>query len=293
MIRVRGMHKSYRTGKIVTPVLRGVDLEIEDGEMVSIVGPSGSGKSTLLHAIGGLDRDFEGTIEVDGRNLQSLSDVALSDYRNRHVGFVFQTFNLLPHQTCVENVALPALFARGQGMLSPQQALTRARDVLERVDLSDKLDARPTMLSGGQRQRVAIARALFNRPQLMLCDEPTGNLDSAMGTAILELFARLNEQDGITVVIVTHDPRIAASTGRSVKVHDGLVLEVETAAEPAPTDGPLTLDEDRPDPDDSVPDDHTTASELPLLEYAGAQDGGPTLDDGGPTLDEGEREADR
>lgn len=225
MIRVRGMHKSYRTGKLVTPVLHGVDLDIQEGEMVSIVGPSGSGKSTLLHAIGGLDRDYEGTIEVSGRDLMKMSDVELSDYRNRSVGFVFQTFNLLQHQTCAENVALPALFSRGDDALTPAAALERARDVLARVDLSDKVDAKPTTLSGGQRQRVAIARALFNRPQLMLCDEPTGNLDSAMGRTIMDLFVRLNEEDGITVVIVTHDPKIAASTARTVRVQDGKVLE--------------------------------------------------------------------
>ena len=225
MIRVRGMHKSYRTGKLVTPVLHGVDLDIDDGEMVSIVGPSGSGKSTLLHAIGGLDRDYEGTIEVAGRELQSRSDVELSRYRNEHVGFVFQTFNLLNHQTCAENVALPALFSRGKELLSHADALVRAREVLTRVDLAEKVDVPPTTLSGGQRQRVAIARALFNRPRLMLADEPTGNLDSVMGANIIELFRRLNEEDGITVVIVTHDPKIAASTKRTVRVQDGKVLE--------------------------------------------------------------------
>ena len=225
MIRVRGMQKSYRTGKLVTPVLHGVDLEIAEGEMVSIIGPSGSGKSTLLHAIGGLDRDYEGTIEVEGRDLRKMSDVELSDYRNRHVGFVFQTFNLLPHRSCLENVALPALFARGDGVLTPEKAEERAREVLRRVDLDDKIDALPTTLSGGQRQRVAIARALFSQPRLMLCDEPTGNLDSQMGAIIMELFGRLNREDGITVVIVTHDPRIATATDRTVRVEDGKVLE--------------------------------------------------------------------
>ncbi len=234
------MHKSYRTGKIVTPVLHGVDLDIADGETVSIVGPSGSGKSTLLHAIGGLDRDYEGLVEVDGRELRSLSDVELSRYRNEHVGFVFQTFNLLSHQTCAENVALPALFSRGQELLSRADALARAREVLTRVELAEKVDSPPTMLSGGQRQRVAIARALFNRPRLMLADEPTGNLDSAMGATILALFRRLNEEDGITVVIVTHDPKIAASTHRTVRVQDGKVIEEDrddapAAPEPAAT----------------------------------------------------------
>ncbi len=227
MIRVRGMHKSYRTGKLVTPVLHGVDLDIADGEMVSIIGPSGSGKSTLMHAIGGLDRDYEGTIEVGGRDLRALSDVELSRYRNEHVGFVFQTFNLLNHQTCAENVALPALFARGDDLLSHAQAMARAHEVLIRLDLRDKIDALPTTLSGGQRQRVAIARALFNHPRLMLCDEPTGNLDTVMGASIIDLFRQLNEEDGITVVIVTHDPKISASTQRTVRVQDGRVLEGE------------------------------------------------------------------
>ena len=231
MIRVRGMQKSYRTGKLVTPVLHGVDLDIEDGEMVSIIGPSGSGKSTLLHAIGGLDRDYEGTIEVGDRDLRKMSDRELSEYRNLHVGFVFQAFNLLPHQTCAENVALPALFARGDKALAPADALAQARAALERVDLADKVDAPPTTLSGGQKQRVAIARALFNKPRLMLCDEPTGNLDSKMGDAIIELFSQLNRDDGITVVLVTHDPKIAASTSRTVQVKDGKVVEKSAEAE--------------------------------------------------------------
>jgi ABC-type lipoprotein export system ATPase subunit len=249
MIRVRGMHKSYRTGKIVTPVLHGVDLDIADGEMVSIVGPSGSGKSTLLHAIGGLDRDYDGTIEVDGRELRGMSDVELSRYRNEHVGFVFQTFNLLHHQTCAENVALPALFARGTDLMSHADALARAREVLGRVDLGEKVDAPPTTLSGGQRQRVAIARALFNHPRLMLADEPTGNLDSVMGATIIELFRRLNDEDGITVVIVTHDPKIAASTQRTVRVQDGRVIEQgRDDAEPA---GPsaAAADDAEPEPE--------------------------------------------
>lgn len=260
MIRVRGMHKSYRTGKLVTPVLHGVDLDVGDGEMVSIVGPSGSGKSTLLHAIGGLDRDYEGTIEVDGRDLRTLSDVELSQYRNQHVGFVFQAFNLLNHQTCAENVALPALFARGEDALTHAKAIDRAREVLGRVDLRDKVDALPTTLSGGQRQRVAIARALFNRPRLMLCDEPTGNLDTVMGRAIIELFRRLNDEDGITLVVVTHDPQIAASTQRTVRVQDGLVLE-GADDEPAPRkdepdDEPAPRDDE---PDDDEPDDDQEA----------------------------------
>ncbi len=224
MIRIRGMRKSYTTGKVVTDVLRGVDLDIEDGEFISIIGPSGSGKSTLLHAIGGLDSDYTGSIEVGGRDLAKLRDAELSAYRNETVGFVFQSFYLLPHLTCLENIALPAVFKRGQE-LDQAAAHARARAVLAQVDLAEKADALPTMLSGGQRQRVAIARALFNRPKMLLCDEPTGNLDSKAGGAILDLFRTLNEKDGITVLVVTHDPSIAASTPRRILVSDGALTE--------------------------------------------------------------------
>jgi len=230
MIRIRGMHKSYTTGKMVTEVLRGVDLDIDNGEFISVIGPSGSGKSTLLHAVGGLDSDYTGAIEVDGKDLAKLSDAELSAYRNETVGFVFQSFYLLPHLTCLENIALPAVFKRG-AEADVEAANKRAREVLEEVDLSEKADVFPTMLSGGQRQRIAIARALFNKPQVMLCDEPTGNLDSKTGTAIIDLFRKLNEDDGITVLIVTHDPRIANSTSRKILVADGALTEVEDATE--------------------------------------------------------------
>ncbi len=229
MIRIRGMHKSYSTGKLVTEVLRGVDLDIEDGEFLSIIGPSGSGKTTLLHAIGGLDSDYKGSIEVLGHTLAKLSDVELSAYRNETVGFVFQSFYLLPHLTCLENIALPAVFRRSDAM-SEADATARAQEVLGQVDLAEKAEALPTMLSGGQRQRIAIARALFHRPKVILCDEPTGNLDSKMGAAIIDLFRQLNENDGITVVIVTHDPTIAANTRRKILVADGALTEVEDAA---------------------------------------------------------------
>jgi ABC-type lipoprotein export system ATPase subunit len=225
MIRVRGMRKSYRTGKHTNEVLRGVDLDVARGELVSIVGPSGSGKTTLLHTIGGLDSDYEGLVEVDGKDLHGLSDRELSDYRNRKVGFVFQAFYLLPHLTCVENVALPSVFARGNGAFDSETAAARAREVLVQVELEAKVDAKPTTLSGGQRQRVAIARALFNRPTLMLADEPTGNLDSKMGAQIIDLFKRLNDEHDITVLIVTHDHRIASAASRTIRVEDGHVLE--------------------------------------------------------------------
>ena len=232
MIRVRAMRKAYRSGKVVNEVLHGVDCEIADGEFVSIIGPSGSGKTTLLHAIGGLDRDYSGSIEVDGKDLHSLSDTALSDYRNRSVGFVFQAFYLLPHLSVLENVALPAVFSRGGDRMDEVAAHARAREVLEQVELGSRTDSTPTMLSGGQRQRVAIARALFNRPRLLLCDEPTGNLDSKMGAQILGLFHRLNEESKITVIIVTHDPKISAATKRRLRVDDGNLFD-EVVSAPA------------------------------------------------------------
>jgi ABC-type lipoprotein export system ATPase subunit len=214
------MYKTYRTGKVTTEVLRGIDLDIEEGELVAIIGPSGSGKTTLLHAIGGLDSDYTGTVEVDGKDLHALSDVELSNYRNRTVGFVFQHFYLLPHLTCLENVALPHVFTRAEP-LEDDALHKRGMEVLEQVDLVEKAQDPPTTLSGGQRQRIAIARALFNRPRLLLCDEPTGNLDSKLGASILGLFRDLNEQNGITVLIVTHDPNIAAAARRQILVADG------------------------------------------------------------------------
>ena len=220
MIRLRGMYKTYHTGKVSTEVLRGIDLDIDEGDFVAIIGPSGSGKTTLLHAIGGLDADYTGTVEVEGKDLHKMSDVELSDYRNRTVGFVFQHFYLLPHLTCLENVTLPYVFSRSE-QLADGDLRKRGIGVLEQVDLVEKADDRPTTLSGGQRQRIAIARALFNRPRLLLCDEPTGNLDSKLGASILGLFRRLNEDQGITVLIVTHDPSIAAATSRQIVVADG------------------------------------------------------------------------
>lgn len=237
MIRVRGMDKSYRTGKLVNRVLRGIDLDVDTGEFVAIVGPSGSGKSTLLHALGGLDRDFTGKVEVDGQDLQAMSDVALSDYRNREVGFVFQAFNLLEHLSCRENVALPATFARGKSARTPEQARRRAGELLERVGLGDKIDAPPNTLSGGQKQRVAIARALFSEPRMLLCDEPTGNLDSKTSAQILELFSELNTRDGITMLMVTHDPQVSKLAARIIRVQDGQLLEGDATTPP----------QDRPD----------------------------------------------
>jgi len=224
MIELRGLSKSYRSGTATTQVLRDVELSIAHGELVSLIGRSGSGKTTLLHAIGGLDRNYTGTVRVGGQDLRALRDGGLSDYRNRTVGFVFQSFYLLPHLSCAENVALPAVFAR-RAPQSKASIQARVLEVLRHVDLEEKAGALPSTLSGGQRQRVAIARALFNRPSLMLCDEPTGNLDREMGEAIMRLFRRLNEEEEITMIIVTHDPAIASSADRQLVVRDGTVHE--------------------------------------------------------------------
>jgi ABC-type lipoprotein export system ATPase subunit len=212
MIRLRGMYKTYRTGKVTTEVLRGIDLDIEEGELVAIIGPSGSGKTTLLHAIGGLDSDYTGTVEVDGKDLHALSDVELSNYRNRTVGFVFQHFYLLPHLTCLENVALPHVFTRAEP-LEDDALHKRGMEVLEQVDLVEKAQDPPTTLSGGQRQRIAIARALFNRPRLLLCDEPTGNLDRTSAASVADLLLDLHQKLNTILLVVTHSPALAERFG--------------------------------------------------------------------------------
>ena len=225
MIRVRGLKKAYRTRHHVNEVLRGVDLDVEEGEFVAIVGRSGSGKTTLINVIGGLDSDYTGEVEVQGRTLSRLDDVALSSYRNEHVGFVFQSFHLLEHLSCLENAAMPANFTRGKKARSLEEAHKRAREVLTQVGLEDKCEDLPRNLSGGQKQRVAIARALFNRPTLIVCDEPTGNLDSETAESVLELFRTLNRDGGVTLLIVTHDDFVAEAADRCVRVHDGVVKE--------------------------------------------------------------------
>lgn len=235
MIRLRGVAKTYRSGKIENRVLRGIDLDIAEGDFVAFMGRSGSGKTTLLNIIGGLDMNYEGLVECDGRDLRSMRDAELSGYRNRHVGFIFQSFHLLDHLSCRENVLLPARFARGGEELPAATLRARADEVLAQVDLSDKADALPTTLSGGQKQRVAIARALLNRPSLMICDEPTGNLDHETAQSILEIFRRINEEDKITLILVTHDAEAASAAKRRIEIVDGMARE---AAGPALTEAP-------------------------------------------------------
>lgn len=230
MIRARGVHKSYWSGKSELPVLRGVDLDVADGEFVALVGRSGSGKSTLLGILGGLDSDYRGEVQVGGQELRGLSDSRLSAYRNRAIGFVFQAFHLLDHLSCVDNVALPALFVRDGGGLGDREARARAQALLERVGIPEKAAARPSTLSGGQKQRLAIARALFHRPALLIGDEPTGNLDSGTAQEVRAMFTGMCRDEKVTLVMVTHDPVVAGAADRVIELRDGVVAPAGTEA---------------------------------------------------------------
>ena len=225
MIRMRGIRKVYSMGRVQVEALRGVDLDIGANEYVAVVGPSGSGKSTLMNIIGCLDTPTSGEYVLSGETVAGLDRNRLAEIRNRRVGFVFQNFNLLPYATALENVELPLLFA---GVPTAERR-ARAEEMLRRVDLADRVDHKPTELSGGQMQRVAIARALVNKPAIVLADEPTGNLDSASGKAIVSLFAELHAA-GQTIVMITHDQAVARLASRVVQIRDGLVVEDRPAA---------------------------------------------------------------
>jgi putative ABC transport system ATP-binding protein len=218
LIQLSGVSKTYDAGELAVQALRGIDLRVEKGQMVAIIGPSGSGKSTLMHIVGCLDAPTSGTYTLDGRDVSTLSGFQLAAVRNQKIGFVFQTFNLLPKASLLRNVELPLLYA-GVGASDRRE---RAREALARVGLGDRLKHKPSALSGGQRQRAAIARAIVNRPSLILADEPTGNLDSKTGVEILQIFHEMHKR-GETIVIVTHDPRIAEQCERVVKIVDGQV----------------------------------------------------------------------
>jgi len=220
MIEIENITKTYRMGAVEVQALRGVSLTIERGEVVSIMGPSGSGKSTLMNILGCLDQSTSGRYVLDGVAVDSMNDDQLAEVRNRKIGFVFQSFNLLRRLTARRNVELPMLYA---GIETGRRQ--RAAAALESVGLGDRMDHRPTELSGGQQQRVAIARALINAPPILLADEPTGNLDSRSGEEIMQLLLKLNRDQGITLIFVTHDPKIAAHTHRIIHVSDGLVAE--------------------------------------------------------------------
>ena len=220
MIEMKNITKSYEMGTQVVHALRGVDLAIEEGEFVAIMGPSGSGKSTLMNMIGCLDVPNSGIYTLDGIDVSTLSDDEQARIRNRRIGFVFQQFNLLPRTSALKQVALPLMYA-GYGR---SERNARARQVLEQVGLGDRIDHRPDELSGGQQQRVAVARALVVEPNIILADEPTGNLDSKTGDEILDLFAELNGQ-GMTIITITHDPEVAERTDRIITLRDGAIRE--------------------------------------------------------------------
>ncbi len=221
MLRLENISKSFRLGTLGVDVLRGVDLEVAEGDLLSIMGPSGSGKSTLMNILGLLGRPDSGSYYLNGRDVSTMGDRELSAFRNAHVGFVFQSFNLLGHLTALENTALPLLY-RGLGR---RQSRQRARAILEKVGMDDRLDHRPDQLSGGQKQRVAIARALACKPSAVLADEPTGALDSDTAEEVMDLLIRLNREERIAVVIITHNPVVSLRCRRQAMLMDGVLLE--------------------------------------------------------------------
>jgi putative ABC transport system ATP-binding protein len=212
--------REYELGGLTVPALRGVSVSVPAGDYAAILGPSGSGKSTLMHLLGGLDRPTTGTLRIAGRNVTELSATELARLRNRTIGFVFQSFHLLPRTTAVDNVALPLVY----GAVRAGERRRRAAEMLDRVGLAHRLRHRPNQLSGGEQQRVAIARALVTRPSLLLADEPTGNLDTATGAEVLALLETLNRESGVAVVLVTHDQEVAGRATRQIRMRDGLVI---------------------------------------------------------------------
>lgn len=224
LLEFREITKDYRLGKTVVRALRGLNLVVEEGEVIAIMGPSGSGKSTLMHIVGALDTPTSGTAFLDGQDLQQLKEHELVTLRGKKVGFVFQTFNLVQTLSAQSNVELPMIF---QGIRKGERA-QRARELLIKVGLGDRVKHKPNELSGGERQRVAMARALANDPEIILADEPTGNLDTESGAPVLEMLKKLSVKDGKTVIIVTHDPDAAAIADRIIRLRDGCVVAVSS-----------------------------------------------------------------
>ena len=220
ILNLQSIFKDYQQDKLVVPVLKDVSLQVDEGEYVAIMGPSGSGKTTLMNIIGCLDRPTSGIYELAGEDVLQYKDKEMSDLRLSKIGFVFQSFHLMPRQSALENVALPLSYAG----VKKKERRERAAAALERVGLGERVDFKPTQLSGGQKQRVAIARAMVNNPKILLADEPTGALDSKSGKQIMELFERLNE-DGVTIVMITHDRNIALHAKRIIHIIDGVITE--------------------------------------------------------------------
>jgi putative ABC transport system ATP-binding protein len=219
MLDIVDIHKSYRVGPTEVKVLKGINLQVEKGELLAIIGPSGSGKSTLMHMLGLLEKPDTGTYHIDGTRVIYDNDRALSTLRNRKIGFVFQQYHLLPKLTAIENVGVPLTY-RG---IKEAEVRKKCMEYLAKVDVQDRAGHRPNEMSGGQQQRVAIARALIGSPAIILADEPTGALDTKTGEEIMDLFKRLNREEGITMLIITHNPKLAEQCGRSVKIIDGMI----------------------------------------------------------------------
>ncbi|HOE15786.1 MAG TPA: ABC transporter ATP-binding protein [Syntrophorhabdaceae bacterium] len=219
MLRLTDIHKSYHVGPTTVDVLRGISFTVEKGELLSIIGPSGSGKSTLMNILGLLEQPSSGTYSVEDTKITYDDDRTLSSLRNKMIGFVFQQYNLLPRLTAIDNVGLPLIY-RG---MSEKEITERSMEYIKKVEMEERSRHKPTELSGGQQQRIAIARALAGSPSLILADEPTGALDTHTGQEIMNLFKRLNEEEGITIVVITHDPKIAAQCRRKVELRDGII----------------------------------------------------------------------
>lgn len=219
ILELKNIYKDYIQGKMTVPVLNDISLDVEKGEYLAIMGPSGSGKTTLMNIIGCLDRPTSGQYFLDGEDVLSYKDKAMSDVRLKSIGFVFQSFYLLSRQSAIDNVSLPLVYAG----ISKKERHDRAFRALERVGLADRVDFKPTQLSGGQKQRVAIARAIVNNPKILLADEPTGALDSKSGQQIMDLFQKLNDE-GVTIVMITHDAEIAAFAKRTILIRDGIIV---------------------------------------------------------------------